>query len=173
MKNLGYTLVELLVVMSILSIIGIVSFINLGTFREDKLLDSNLNSLQSLIRTAQSNSNSSVNCDSSAGSTWSIEFTDNKTINLKCQASQSLPVLKSTVTLETGVTLLSITSSGGTCSSSFPTNPLTVKFLPLGTGVSFSDPTVSCIGTSNSITVTLSSKSGVRTVNINKGGSIN
>lgn len=169
----GFTLVELLVVVTILSLIGLVSFINLGNFRQDKLLDTSLTNLQSVVRLAQSNSSSGVLCSGLGGATWSIEFKDSKTTNLKCQtSSQQNATNVSTISFGADVQTQSISGDSG-CNSSFPTNPVTVKFLPVLGGVSFTDLTSTCIGASKSITVTLSGKTGTRTISINKGGSIN
>lgn len=169
----GYTLVELLVVMTIMSLIGLTAFINLGNFREDKLLDSSLTNLQSVIRAAQSNASTGVFCSGVGGATWSIEFKDSKTINLKCQAaSQQDAVNVSITTLGGDVQIQSISGDSG-CNSSFPANSVTVKFLPVAGGVTFTDLTSTCIGVSKSVTATLSGKAGTRTVSINKGGSVN
>ncbi len=174
----GYTLVKLLVVMTILSIIGLTSFINLGNFREDKLLDVSWTNLQSLIRAAQSNASTGVFCSGVGGATWSIEFKDNKTINLNCQAaSQQNAINVSTNSLGGNVQVQSISGNSG-CSGAFPT---TVNFLPVSKGITFTDLINTCIAPSQSLTVSLS-KAGVqcidnpsacRTVTINKGGSIN
>lgn len=169
----GYTLVELLVVMTILSLIGLFTFINLGNFRQDKLLDATLTNLQSLIRTAQANAHSGVVCAGVGGATWSVEFKDDKTANLKCKAdSQQNDTTVSSASPEAGVKFQSI-SSGSGCNSAFPQNSVTVNFLPLSSGISFVDLTSNCISSGQYISVTLSGKTGVKTVKINKGGSIN
>lgn len=168
----GYTLVELLVVMTILSLIGLTSFINLGNFREDKLLDTSLTNLQSLIRTAQSNASTGVLCSGVGGAIWSIEFIkDSKTINLKCQASSQTATVSIPATSLVGDVQVKSISSGSSCSS----DTVTVNFLPVSGGTTFTDLINTCIGPSQSLTVTLylSGKIETRTVTINKGGSIN
>lgn len=170
MNNLGYTLVELLVVMTIMSLIGLAAFINLGNFREDKLLDTSLTNLQSLIRTAQSNASTGVLCSGVGGAIWNIEFKDNKTINLDCQAAGQQNSVNVSATLLGGdVQVQSISGDSG-CSGAFPT---TVNFLPVSGGITFTDLINTCIGPSQSLTAILSGKTGTRTVTINKGGSIN
>lgn len=171
--NNGYTLVELLVVMTILALIGLISFINLGNFREDKLLDTSLTNLQSLIRKAQSHASTGVLCSGVGGATWSIEFKDRKSINLNCQAASQQNITNvSAVSLTGDVQIQSITGSSS-CQSAFPANAVTVNLLPVAKGMTFVDPTANCIGTSQMLTITLSGKTGTRTISINKGGSIN
>lgn len=174
----GYTLVELLVVMTIMSLIGLAAFINLGNFRQDKLLDSSLTNLQSVIRVAQSNASTGALCSGVGGANWSIEFKDSKTINLNCQASsQQNSINVSTTALGGDVQIQSINGDSG-CSGAFPT---IVNFLPVSRGITFTDLINTCIVPSQSLTVSLS-KAGIqcvdnpsacRTVTINKGGSIN
>ncbi|QQG43266.1 MAG: type II secretion system protein [Candidatus Daviesbacteria bacterium] len=171
--NKGYTLVELLVVMTILSLIGLTSFINLGNFREDKLLDTSLTNLQSLIRKAQSDASTGLRCSGVGGATWSVEFKDRKSINLNCKAaSQQNATTVSVLSLGGDIQIQSISGDSG-CQSSFPANSVTVNLLPVAAGMTFIDPTASCISTSKTLNITLSGKTGTRTVNINKGGSIN
>ena len=59
----GFTLVELLVSLTVMSIIAVFSFVNLRSLREDHDLKQLVEDVQGNLRLAQTNSVSSVNCD--------------------------------------------------------------------------------------------------------------
>lgn len=171
----GYSLVELLVVMSILSIVGLFTFINLGTFREDKSLENNSGALQSLIRDAQAKAGSRVKCDSAAGATWTVEFSSNKTVNLKCKGTgQTSSIQKTTLTLEGNIEIGTIRASSS-CVSTFPAVVVNLNFPPLSSSPSFEDTATACINTAASLQVILnnSKTSSTKVMTITRGGSIN
>lgn len=109
----GFTLVEILVVITIMAFIGAFSLANFRSFGEDQKLKNAALDVQSLIRTAQINTTSSTICDTS-GSTlsndpncittnsavWRVCFRDGKIIELQCKKpADSSPAIKKTLDL--------------------------------------------------------------------------
>jgi prepilin-type N-terminal cleavage/methylation domain-containing protein len=72
-KQLGFTLVEMLVVISILAIIGVGLFPNLRNFNTDQEFRNQVASMTQSIRTAQTNSQAKIMCPNNpyqSTSTW-------------------------------------------------------------------------------------------------------
>ena len=160
----GFTLVELIVVVSITSLMGVFAMVNIGSFRKEQELTSAASDIQSAIRLAQTNATNSVKCNGMASVPWSIELKDKNTINLVC-SNQSTPVaLKSTV---------QISDIKGTTSCSI--YPVVISFSALYGDISFT-PSLGdgCISplTTQSLEISLTNDSGTRKVMINKGGSV-
>lgn len=154
----GFTLVELLVVITIMAIVGAYAFSNFGSFGEDQKLKSATQDIQSLLRQAQTNASTGVQCSNGS---WQVEFAaDNKTINLKCSTSAT-PVKV--------LTLSSNISTSGVSGSFCPTGtPFTITFEKLSGKMSFGDPRCA------SLTITLinNKNSSIKDVRIEQGGRI-
>lgn len=176
MKKKGFTLVELLVVISIMGLLSVVSLARFGTLREDQKLQAAANELQSLIRTAQTNATTNVKCGSTAGATWFVEFKDSKTIDLKCYTSDpAVTTLQKTTTFTTNQPMINSINGQDTCTSSFPSYAVDVSFAPLYGTVSFTDnsPTANpCFAGSSQVSVNLADSvtSAQKAVNVQKGG---
>lgn len=169
----GFTLIELMIAVSIMAILGVVSFISVGTFRQDQDLQTTAENLQGFIRVAQSNATANIICGDSSGANWYIEFQDADTVNLKCSTDPSkdvatLPVLKK-FDHKSNITTSAITTSP----NCFPTR---IKFAPLYGLVSFETDSINCFSSSISnllITLINTSTKAQKGVNIDKGGSVN
>ena len=83
----GFTLVELLVVITIMAITGVFAFANFGSFGEDQKLKSAVQDVQSLIRQAQSNASTNTKCSTGYSATWQVNFENATTVKLECRES--------------------------------------------------------------------------------------
>lgn len=70
----GYSLPELLAVLTILSIVSIFIFNNVRNFRQDQDLKIAANSLQSQIRSAQTNAITNLKCLNQSNKGWQVKF---------------------------------------------------------------------------------------------------
>lgn len=169
----GFTLVELLVVLAIMGIVGITTYLNIGTFREDENLKSATSDLQSYLRLAQANAQTGVKCGSTGGVNWSIVIIDRTSIKLKCQ-TQEMPAREWTIKPPAQIDSI---EGIGTLNCSFPitTNPVAITFSYLNGQATFSYSTEACISNSTGIRVKVIKNTGsttLKTVTISKGGSI-
>lgn len=167
----GYTLVELLIVIAIISILGVVVFINARTFAQDQVLNRSLGEVQSALRLAQTNATSGLVCIDSenvaqGGVWWSVQFSDKTKALIYCEKSNQS---QKTFQLD-NVEIVSI--KGSSCAQD-ASLPVTVTYSALYGVLTFSalDP---CIGTSNTLTFTFKNlKNGnVKGFNLSKGGAI-
>lgn len=175
----GYTLVELLVVMSLLAIVGVISYVNIGVFRQDKdLIQASLD-LQNHLREAQTNATSSTTtlCTENKPSFWKVIFNSRNQINLKCGETGG----EKNWIISDKVSIDSIKGSFGSssCDSSFnpnSTSQVELKFNQLSGNAEFIDLNLgsSCLANSEKMVISLksNSSSSIKTVTINKGGSI-
>lgn len=98
MSASGYTLIELMVVISIITIISVAGFVNFKNFSQDNVTTKAAGEVQSLLRLAQSNATTSTFCGASAGVAWSlIVRSDQTTIDLACGSANTI---QKTYTLE-------------------------------------------------------------------------
>lgn len=181
-KN-GFTLVEILVVLAIMGIVGMMSYLNIGTFREDANLKSVASDLQSYLRLAQSNAQTGVKCGSRGGLSWSLLIKDRTTIQLRCQtqAADDSPVREWTLKNPSQIDAIEGVLQSTNCASSFTAtfvNPITITFSYLNGDVAFSDSdaTKTCLSNSSAMRIKVrknaESLDNLRTVTVNKGGSI-
>lgn len=119
---LGFTLVELLVVITIMAIVGAYAFSNFGSFGEDQKLKSAAQDIQSLLRQAQTNASTGVQCSNGS---WQVEFANTTTVNLKCSA---LPTPVKVLHLDSNISLPSVIGTGWGCPSA---PPFSISFEPL------------------------------------------
>lgn len=174
--QIGFTLIELLVVMAIIGILGVFTLANFSGFGETKKLDNAVLDIQSILRTAQSNATSNVQC-TQFSAVWQVEFSaDGVTTNLKCQnplptplptPPLPTPVTKKTSQFDTNISIQSVLQRMGTnCPTSLP---FTVSFAPI-TG----NMTIGSSSACQEITLILrNSKANVtKTLNIDRGGRI-
>jgi len=172
----GFTLVEILVVIAIMTIIGVLAYANFSNLKSDRDLKSAASDVQSFLRLAQSNSTARVRCGedtTGSGANWLVEFRTNKiNADLKCQIASFPPpdpTLHKTLTISNGITIDSIIGDSS-CVAGFP---VILTFAPLYGDVSFSDTGVPNCNTSSKLTINLKDpKDNLRSVIISKGGSV-
>ena len=144
MWHKGFTLVELMVVISILSLLGLVSYANIRKFREGQVIEKSASDLQSLLRLAQSNATARLKCNGQFGATWLVEFANRQTINLKCYVNGPASTQQTLSFSGTNIQVNIIQGRQGisTCDSSFTpsvTNTIEIRFAPLYGTVMFYD----------------------------------
>lgn len=180
----GYTLIELLIVISIMAILGVIGFVGFKNFAEDQILTKAVGVVQTVLRLAQSNATAGTFCNGSGGAIWRVKFEDPLKLDLICALPIATPPVAYTLrsyNLE-NAKVLSITSSA--CSSPPPIFPgyyLFVNYSPLSGKVDFyrADGNNSCINGNQSIpnptlTIELQNTKNNKTKKIilSKGGSI-
>lgn len=156
----GFTVIEILVVISIVAIVGTVTLANFRSFGTSKELENASFDIQSILRVAQTNATTNLKCNNQATLNWITEFSaDKKTINLKCQNSSGISGAIKTLSLGNNLQIINIS----TCSF-----PVSFNFAPLyGT---FSSP---CDPNSNMQIVLKNSKTGeTKNLMVEKGGRI-
>lgn len=122
----GFTLIEILVVMAVMSIIGVYTFANYKSFGDDKNLTNAALDIQGILRFAQTSASANTKCDTKYGAAWQVIYTDTKTLTLQCQDPGTASfVTKKTLTLGNNIT---VSASGE--EPSCP-NPSVVGFAPV------------------------------------------
>lgn len=173
MPAAGFTLIEMLIAITIIGVLSVTSFVYSRSLSQERFLAKALDSTQSLLRSAQSNATTGFNCGSTAGASgWSVQFKndDKAKINLNCDKSAN-PIR--TLSLENNIQVDSIT--GSSCMSAPPfSQPVNVSFSSLYGKVTFSGSD-SCIAQSSTLTITLKniSTAVTKTFTISRGGAIN
>lgn len=159
----GYTLVELLVVISILAIMGGVGFISLNSFSSNQVTSKAVGQIQSMLRLAQSNATTSTICSNNEGSkSWSARFTNNKTIELYCSSAAGDKPPK-TYTLENASMKIE-------CAGNVLSFPITVTY-STGSGALTTNPVCSSLFVFT-LSNTLNANATVKTFKVSKGGAI-
>lgn len=169
-KKNGFTLVEILVAVTIMAFLGIVAIVNFKGVSSDTILSKAQGQIQSYLRIAQINATSSILCDGMGGAGWSIRFrTDDKAkLDLNCE--KSLVVIR-TFTLE-NAEVASI--KGSSCPlDSYPVSFLDVTFSTLY-GVPEFSGIDACLGSSSTLTLTIRNlKNGnQKSFKISEGGAL-
>ncbi|OGE64349.1 hypothetical protein A3I48_03040 [Candidatus Daviesbacteria bacterium RIFCSPLOWO2_02_FULL_36_7] len=163
----GFTLVELLVVITIMAITGVFAFANFGSFGEDQKLKSAVQDVQSLIRQAQSNASTNTKCSTGYSATWQVNFENATTVKLEClESGNATAFIKKTISLtNTNISLSSVIGTGSGCPSG---TPFIITFEQLSGKMNFVDSRC----TSLTITLTNSKTAAAKSLIIEKGGRI-
>lgn len=141
----GFTLVELLVVITIMGLAGVYTLSNYSTFGEEQKLKNAALDIQSLLKQAQANSASNLKCQNQDNVGWQVVFTNNTSLDLKCRNSSGIQPVKNFPLPGSGnITISGFTLGGATCSWGNA-----VEFAPL-----YGTMTSTC--GSGTITITLS-----------------
>lgn len=174
----GFTLVELLVVMTIMGAVATVVLVNSNSSNQEKNLSLASADVQSMIRVAQANALSGTICDGEASRRWMVEFKpDKSTIELQCLKSISETVaVEKSLTLEK-VQIGSITGGSDCPLTSFPLYPLTLQFFSISGKLKFlsADPINSCVAESDNLSISLEEKKSGQTKSftVSSGGAVN
>lgn len=157
----GFTLIELLVVIAIMAVTGVFVLANYRSFGEDQNLKNAALDIQSLLRLAQANSTSGLQCQGQAASGWLVEFTNSKNLNLKCSNSSGMSASVKTLTLKENISIDSISMGATNCVFS-----TTTTFAPI-----YGTMTSSCGAGSITLTVK-NTRSSTKQVIIDRGGRV-
>lgn len=177
----GYTLVELLVVITIISILTVVGFVNYRTFSADQIAIKAFSQVQTYLRLAQSNSSTSTLCSNKTDiGPWLITFksdgTYNNTLELSCgplsTVEKSLTLENAEVKDATG----NVGIVGSDCGGSSASLPFSVKYPSATTSAvfSYSGATNTCLSSARWTFTVRSTKdtSNTKSFILNKGGAI-
>ncbi len=168
----GFTLIELLVLLSIIAGLALFGFANYRSLKESQNLKNSSSDIQSLIRQAEFNAASRLNCSGGAGPNWFIYLTDATHLDLRCQVTGGPVVIVKTVVLSNNILINSI---AGTCQATFPVK---ISFAPLTGAVTFADPndTPACLSgaavTNVTITVVNNNTSETKIFKLSQGGAL-
>lgn len=181
MRSAGYTLIELLIVISIIALLSVVGFVNFKDFSAGQVIVRAEGEAQTLLRLAQSNATSSTLCNNplstNKGSvSWKLVFTNFTSIALQCDTAIHSNYLVRTYTLQNAQ--FSIKGSG--CGSATAGDVTLTYTTGVGAlAVSTTDLlTSTCLTNSGSIIFTISKPTGSsstassQSFTINKGGAI-
>lgn len=166
----GFTLVELLVVITIMGLVGVYTLSNYSTFGEEQKLKNAALDIQSLLKQAQANSASNLKCQNQDNLGWLVVYTsssDEERFDLKCKNNSGTSgSLKAVIFPSSGNTsVTSFTSGVSICSSNTK-----ITFAPLyGTMTSDcnTEPTEPL-----EITLTNSKTESTKQIKVEQGGRI-
>lgn len=160
----GFTLIELVVVITITAVIGVYALANYNRFGGDQNLNNAVLDAVSLLRQAQTNASTNVIC---SNGTWQVIFATTKTLNLQCSTSASpLKVLQ----LDKDDPNISISAvSGSSCPTMPPFTAFTISFTSLNGNANVGS-FASC--TSLRITLNNSQTTSTKDLLIEQGGRI-
>lgn len=176
MKN-GYTLIELMVVITIMGILGFTAFANFGSLKEDQVLKKAAADLQTRLRAIQTNASTNTKCNDSTASFWKGKFSKVGTaykLDTSCEYKGSSGVVEyitSTYTFEAKVKIANIISNS--CTNDLNADFVIIFFAPLTGKATFKYPTSCTQGSQMSINLLNSATPDtLETVVVDKGGSI-
>lgn len=173
MRSSGYTLIELLIVISIIALLSVVGFVNFKDFSSNQVAVKAAGQVQTLLRLAQSNATSSTTCNNLGSLSWSLIFLDNKTIELRCDPAD---YLQRTYTLENATISLQCSPNPSICPPSGATfnPPLKVSFSSLYGKVTFPEGDT-CVGNASTVMIVVKNTNidSYKCLTISKGGTIN
>lgn len=175
----GFTLVELLVVVAAIAIISAAGYTYQASTRESQKLKIAANTLQSMLREAQTYASARRVCNGVAGATWMVHFdSSSQPVKIECQETGApTPTTIKSYSLEPNIQIASIYHTIiPNCISSYPTTEIFVEFSPLYGNVTFDEtPTQSCPISKDYIKVQLENTKTTerKDITIDKGGFIN
>lgn len=176
MRSKGFTLVELLIVISIIALLSIVAYANFKDLAQEQVINKAIGEIQTVLRLAQTNATSSLLCQdpelevaNRASVDWSARIGTDQ-VDLIC-GPNDFPV--QITTLQN----VSVNSIGGSaCPSTSPTYdpPLNITYSKLSGAVKITS-SVSCITTSSTVSVNVKNTKTGNSIpfTISSGGAIN
>lgn len=178
-RQTGYSLIELLIVISIISVLVVLLIPQFNSFNQSQVLQNTASQLQSNLRTAQNNAISGVKCNiNEPASSWQIIFTegseqDNYEIKALCSGANPTLVTIGTYLLPKDIRIQSIKADG--TQDIDPINGFTISFQNISGKVLFSFADLSnkiILDPAKEITVTIGYTNSVIIIKIDKGGTI-
>lgn len=176
----GFTLIEILVVIGLISLVAVVGIPNLRRFNQDQIFTEKTSEIINHLKRMQSNSQAGIVCDQGYRSTsWNLKITGANTYITypKCINSSGAEVSgnpQETIPIpdESGVKIDNIETCAGTTCSDFSNKQLNISFINSSRLVGFSgtpDPPVN----TDKVNIYLSYQSQITGISITRGGSIN
>ncbi len=188
MRSVGFTLIELLIVLSIISILTIVGVVNFKDYAQDQVTIKATGQIQSLLRTAQRNSSSSVKCtDTEPAVSWLVDFKDatsdsnHRTITLSCKSPTSSEIVIKSLVLDNNVAISRVTTNPACQTVEFPNYEASLVYgVPLGQIDFFiarnASGNLKCQPNAQIMTVTIQDNKNppnTKNITVSKGGEIN
>lgn len=197
MKTAGYTLVELLVVVAIISVLGGIIIVNVGKFQQDGLTTKTLTDLQSRFSSIQAKAQTNQKCRTSPSLSANIWYGKlSKDASNKFQLatycvgadSSNTEISMDTITLDSDLSLTactySLTDNNSNCQipptivckTTLTSESLQISFDSLSGAVKFyNSNTLPCWNSASKLFIDLKNTrtSTVKTITIDKGGVIN
>lgn len=176
----GFTLLELLVVISIIAILTVVAVPSFNQYSQSQKLNEAANNLQSVLRQAQNNAQAGTVCNTSSGikkaTHWRVNLNKvspgNKYYSMD-PICENGSVTAQPTNLPEGVTISNLIFNGS-CNP----NTIEVHFGNVNSGVSFFDPDLGCLDNSSTvnanleITLSLAGTTLNKIIVVEKGGGI-
>lgn len=108
----GYTLIELMVTMTIISILSVFVYANFNNFSKVQVLTRASDQIKSVLRQAQNNASSGVRCVDETAADWFVKIESLK-IHLMCRKlDTAADITVKTQTFETNVVIEDINTKG-------------------------------------------------------------
>jgi Tfp pilus assembly protein FimT len=176
-KSLGFTLIELMIVVAFITLIGVMAVPNIKSYGTNQKLKNAALQLQLDIRTAQNNASSGLKCGALEDKTaleWRTIFgTDTTTYQVLALCIDNSTESTVTKTIPGGVTIKQIDFYADTiqCTPSQNAGKM-IKFANISSKVDFEGVPAGCNPKSMVITLQTSGSSDVMQVVVEKGGSI-
>lgn len=160
-RTLGYTLIELMVVIAIMATLAVFVLPSLSELGHNQDLDGGANQVQVALRTAQSNALSGIKCGDNISPTqvalsWQVIFTkDSSNFNLQANCSDGTSLPNDSYTLPKGVTVVNVYISylpsypGPSCGAWGTGNKSRITFANISGALQFPD----AVSSTNNCTV--------------------
>lgn len=167
--KMGYTLLELLLVISITAIISLIGFASYRSFNSDQVISKAVGDLQNMLRLAQTNASSSVFCtDGINTGSWKA-IINQTSLTLNCGPSSSV---EKTYTLDKAQ-ITSVKGSSAACGAN--ALPLTITYVAIAGNLVFesASSSPSCLDSASWLfTIATQDASKTKTFNLSKGGAV-
>lgn len=174
-KNYGFTLVELLVSITIIAVMVGLLLPQLGAFNKYQSLENAAKELQSNLRKAQNFAASGVLCGPALNQNaegWSIKFIDTGGYSIMPNSPSCSGVPQTSYQFPPGVELSSVKLDGTTITLSLSSNPLLITFTNLTGQAILTDPSDPIGLPYNKIELNLSGSGNNSLVVVEKSGSV-
>ena len=161
----GFTLIGILVTISLLALVTLIGLPNLRKFNIDQGVENSVSDFVQVIRKAQSNAQSRIKCpDNRTSVNWSVKIQDSShyQLNVTCLNSDNSSNL---ILVNTYILPSSLSFDSSTGSS--------VTFNNIENNVCLLPPSATTCGTATNLTISLKNGSQTIRVKINQGGVIN
>lgn len=176
----GFTLIELMVVIVIISILVVLGVPSYTAYNNNQKLTEATSQLQSVLRQAQNNAQTGTQCKVGANTykalTWGVDLNSNKyTVSALCQevSGEDVRTFKNSLqeySLPSGITISNVQFTDPLCTDN--DLPVSIDFKNLSSEATFQTSCSPGVNARAEITLGLSNSSNIRTLFVEKGGGI-
>lgn len=164
----GFTLIEILIAIAILSLSAIIAIPNLRRFNDEQELNNASEDIVRTFREAQSSAASNIRCNNGPSGKWFVELNNVAGVNYKLLCQNSSGVNESSPRYQknwTGISLGGVTSCAATSA-----NSLKVEFV--GNSITYWCGATSFSPANSAVSIVITKNSRSKTISINVGGVI-